>query len=143
MQRTPLEIRLKYFIGWNNVESGVKHHTPNPNPFRRSIISNMTSPMKAGSVCLILFVSCVLSFRLSLRLFYVFLLFLISTSRHNSTNFLFLTQQQQQQQPYTLTPEQQQQQKQQQHQKYRWNSTQNTLQTKTKRNTLWKYHTLR
>jgi hypothetical protein len=65
--------------------------------------------MKAGSVCLILVVSCVLSFRLSLRLFYVFLLFLISTSRHNSTNFLSLTQQQQQQQPYTLTPEQQQQ----------------------------------
>jgi hypothetical protein len=40
------------------------------------------------TVCLILFVSCVLSFRLSLRLFYVFLLFLISTSRHNTTNFL-------------------------------------------------------
>jgi hypothetical protein len=42
------------------------------------------------TVCLILFVSCVLSFRLSLRLFYVFLLFLISTSRHNTTNFLSL-----------------------------------------------------
>ena len=46
------------------------------------------------TVCLILFVSCVLSFRLSLRLFYVFLLFLISTSRNNTTNFLSLTQQQ-------------------------------------------------
>jgi hypothetical protein len=38
------------------------------------------------TVCLILFVSCVLSFRLSLRLFYVFLVFLISTSRHNTIN---------------------------------------------------------
>ena len=46
------------------------------------------------TVCLILFVSCVLSFRLSLRLFYVCILFLISTSRHNTTNFLSLTQQQ-------------------------------------------------
>jgi hypothetical protein len=35
-------------------------------------------------------------------------LFLISTSRHNTTNFLSLTQQQQQ--PYTFSPEQQQQQ---------------------------------
>jgi hypothetical protein len=43
---------------------------------------------------LILFVSFCLSFRLSLRLFYVFLLFLISTSRNNTTNFLSLTQQQ-------------------------------------------------
>jgi hypothetical protein len=32
-------------------------------------------------------------------LFYVFLLFLISTSRHNTTNFLSLTQQQQPQPP--------------------------------------------
>jgi hypothetical protein len=37
----------------------------------------------------------------------------------------------QQQQPYTRTSEQR-----------RWNSTQNTLLTKTKRNTLWKYPTL-
>jgi hypothetical protein len=44
-------------------------------------------------------------------------------------------QQQLQQQPYTFIPEQQQQQQ-------RWNSTQSTLQTKTKRNTIWKYHTL-
>jgi hypothetical protein len=56
------------------------------------------------TVCLILFVSCVLSFRLSLRLFYVFLLFLISTSRHNATNFLSLTQQQQQPPPQTPQP---------------------------------------
>jgi hypothetical protein len=46
------------------------------------------SAVTFDTVCLILFVSCVLSFRLSLRLFYVFLLFLISTSRHNTTNFL-------------------------------------------------------
>ena len=50
------------------------------------------SAVTFDTVCLILFVSCVLSFRLSLRLFYVFLLFLISTSRHNTTNFLSLTQ---------------------------------------------------
>jgi hypothetical protein len=67
------------------------------------------SAVTFDTICLTLFFSCVLSFRLSLRLFYVFLLFLISTSRHNTTNFLSLTQQQQQQ-PYTLTPEQQQQQ---------------------------------
>jgi hypothetical protein len=58
----------------------------------------------ADTVCLILFVSCVLSFRLSLRLFYVFLLFLISTSRHNTTNFLSLTQQQQQPPPLPPSP---------------------------------------
>jgi hypothetical protein len=51
------------------------------------------------TVCLIFFVSCVLSLCLSLRLFYVFLLFLISTSRHNTTNFLSLTQQKQQPPP--------------------------------------------
>jgi hypothetical protein len=51
------------------------------------------------TVCLIPFVSCVLSFRLSLRLFYVFLLFLISTSRHKTTNFLSLTEQQPPPQP--------------------------------------------
>jgi hypothetical protein len=56
------------------------------------------------TVCLILFVSCVLSFRLSLRLLYVFLLFLFSTSRHNTTNFISLKQQQQQQQPPPLPP---------------------------------------
>jgi hypothetical protein len=50
------------------------------------------SAVTFDTVCLILFVSCVLSFRLSLRLFYVFLLFLISTSRYNTTNFLSLTQ---------------------------------------------------
>ena len=50
------------------------------------------SAVTFDTVCLILLVSCVLSFRLSLRLLYVFLLFLISTSRHNSTNFPFLRQ---------------------------------------------------
>ena len=65
-----------------------RHVTKNRSMGHRSAVTFDT-------VCLILFVSCVLSFRLSLRLFYVFLLFLISTSPHNTTNFLSLTQQQQ------------------------------------------------
>jgi hypothetical protein len=65
----------------------------------RADAMNHGSVVTFDTVCLILFVSCVLSFRLYLRLFYVFLLFLISTSRHNTTNFLSLTQQQQPQPP--------------------------------------------
>ena len=46
------------------------------------------SAVTFDTVCLILFVSCVLSFRLSLRLCFPCFLFLISTSHHNTTNFL-------------------------------------------------------
>ena len=74
-----------------------RHVTKNRSMSHRSAVTFDT-------VCLILFVSCVLSFRLSLRLcFPCCFLFLISTSRHNTINFLSLAQQQHQHQHFPLT----------------------------------------